>query len=61
MKAVVVIFNRDRTDYLLVGPFKTDEECNEEIKRLRSVYSAKAVEAIEQVNMLSPGTIKPDK
>lgn len=60
MKAVVVFFNRDR-DYLLVGPFKTDGECNEEIKRLRSVYSAKAVEAIEQVNMLGPGTIKPDK
>lgn len=58
MKALIVFFNKERTDYLVVGPLKSEAECTEEIRRLRSVYADKSIEAIESVLMQPAGAIK---
>jgi uncharacterized lipoprotein YmbA len=58
MKAITIFFNETRTDYLVVGPLKTDAECEAEIQRLKAVYADKVITSIDWVSLHASGTVK---
>jgi hypothetical protein len=58
MKVITIFFNEARTDYLVVGPLKTDAECDAEIRRLKALYADKTITSIDWVSLHAPGAVR---
>ena len=47
MNVVIVFFNQERTDYFVIGPYRTIENAERAIQLLKRIYvGAHAIEAV---------------